>query len=116
MNRSARILALAGLVALAAGRAEAAFLSGDRLLTACKSGNAADHALCSAYLVGAADTLATIQRFTSLRRQACLPPGVTSNALINALLAHAAQSPGDAKGTGADLVYTALATSFPCHG
>jgi hypothetical protein len=112
MRRAA--LALAGMLVLASGQAEAAFLSGEQLLQLCHSSAAQDHAICSAYIVGVADALVAVEGASSLPRRACFAQTVTSNALIASVMAHAAQRPEDARGTGADLVYTALATFYPC--
>ena len=60
------------------------------------------------------DAMVSLQGFTTLPHRACFAPQVTSNELINAVVSHAAQRPQDAGGSGADLVYTALATFFPC--
>ena len=102
------------MLAATAAPAQAAFMTGQQLLRACRSGAPVDHTICASYVVGAADTLAALHRFTTLPRQACLATGVGSTALINAVLSHAARAPKDATGTGADLVYTALATFYPC--
>ncbi len=101
-------------VAALATPAQAAFMTGQQLLDACQSSAPVDRTICASYVVGATDTSAALQRFTSLPRQACLATGTGSNALINAVLSHAARAPQDARGTGADLVYTALATFYPC--
>jgi hypothetical protein len=114
MSRHLRPLLLAALLLAGAGRAEAAFLTGDRLLELCASSDAQDHAICSAYIVGTADAMVGMQGFTTLKSRVCFAPQVTSNALINAVIAHARQRPEDAHGSGADLVYTALATFYPC--
>ena len=114
MTRLLRSLALAGVVLAGCGRAEAAFLGGKQLLELCRSSDKQDHAICSAYIVGTADAMVSLQGFTTLPRRACFAPQVTSNELINAVVSHAAQRPQDAGGSGADLVYTALATFFPC--
>jgi hypothetical protein len=107
-------LLLGAALALASGRAEAAFLTGEQLLQLCHSSTAQDHAICSAYIVGVADALVSVEGASTLPRRACFAPTVTSNALIASVMAHAAQRPQDARGTGSDLVYTALVTFYPC--
>jgi Rap1a immunity proteins len=111
-----RRLVLPAVLALlaSAGAAQADFLSGSQLLAFCRSDQPTEHNLCTTYVVGATDLLTDLQPLMTSGRKACLPTGVTSAALVNAVLAHAAAAPQDADSSGAALVYTSVASVFAC--
>jgi len=113
-TRGAAAAALAISLFTLTAPARADFLTGQQLLTFCHSTSDMQKTICSAYTVGAADMLTDLGSMLSHVVPACVPHGTSSVALVRAIEARAAAHPEETKHSASALVYTALASTWPC--
>jgi len=114
------VLAAALLTPLVGGAQEAPLLglmNGNQLYNLCISNDAADSAVCLAYVMGAADEFVVadgaVHQSTS-PAWACIPRQATAQQLKDTVVGYMSAHPSDRHGRAAAQVAIALAEAYPC--
>jgi len=103
---------IVALIAATPAHGQPMFMTGNELYTQCTS---PDELVCSGFVMGVSDTIATYQSASAVRSVICLPKGVNTGHLIDAVVKYLGEKPEVRHYTAASSVIGAMLEAFPCR-
>ena len=109
------LAALVGVLVISTANAE--FFSGNQLFTDCNGERPDEEAGCSGYIMGAMDTIISLQRGKLLDdrfQNVCLPEGVTAGQLVSIVKKYLTENPAERHFAASRIVVIGIRKAFPC--
>jgi hypothetical protein len=91
------------------------YLTGNDLLSLCKSASQAHQNYCSGYVTGALDHQRLIEAMTRATKAVCIPANVTSKQLADVVVRDLEAKPAKRHYSATSLAIGALMDAFPCR-
>lgn len=104
-----------GLPGFSLAQQSVSYLTGNDLLSLCKSANPAQRNYCSGYVTGALDQQRFLEAAAALAPLVCVPQNVASGQLADVVAKHLEAQPAKRHYSAASLTIGALSDAFPCR-